>query len=101
MICQDLRGQLAAASVTSINQSYDSLQIPLVRHSGAFTDWLKFVTAVTYHFVHLLFHTSFGIYSSCKEVVLAVESSRGLTILTLNPKLARFIFSAKENVWKF
>ena len=37
---QDLRGQLAAISVTSINQWHasNSLQIPLVRHNEAFTD---------------------------------------------------------------
>ena len=32
-----------SSSVISINQSYASLQIPLVRHCEAFTDWLKFV----------------------------------------------------------
>ena len=58
---QDLRGQLGAISVTSINQLYTSLQIPLVRHSGAFTDWLKFVPAASYHFYLLLFHIFFGI----------------------------------------
>ena len=44
------------SSVISINQSYAFLQIPLVRHSGAFTDWLKFVPAVTYHFCLLFIH---------------------------------------------
>ena len=47
---QDLRGIFAGISVASINQWYASLQIPLVRHRGAFTDWLKFVPAVTYRF---------------------------------------------------
>ena len=41
---------MAAISATPINQLYASLQIPLVQHSGAFTDWLKFVSVVTYHF---------------------------------------------------
>ena len=36
--------------LTSINQWYASLHIPLVGHSGAFTDWLKFVPAVIHHF---------------------------------------------------
>ena len=38
---QDLRRQLDAISATSINQWHASLQIPLVRHSGTSTDWLK------------------------------------------------------------
>ena len=40
IICtsQDLREILAAITVTSINQWYASIQIPLVRHRGAFTD---------------------------------------------------------------
>ena len=57
IFCQDLLGQLAAISINSINQSYASLQIPLVRHSEAFTDWLRFVPAVTYNFCLLLFHS--------------------------------------------
>ena len=45
-VCQVLRGQLAAISVTSVNQLHGSLQIPLKRHCEAYTDWLKFVPAV-------------------------------------------------------
>ena len=44
------------SSVTFMNQSYVSIQIPNVRHSGAFADWLKFVAAVTYNFCILLFY---------------------------------------------
>ena len=56
IFCRDLRGQLVANRVTSINQWHASLHIPLVRHNGAFTDWLKFVPAVTHHFCLLLLH---------------------------------------------
>ena len=51
IFCQDLRRQGAAIkSNICINQWYASFQIPLVRHIGTFTDWLKFVASVAYHF---------------------------------------------------
>ena len=59
MFYQDLRNNYWLSSrATFINQSHASLQIPLVRHSGDFTDWLTFVTAVTYLYF-LLFHIFF------------------------------------------
>ena len=61
IFCQDLRGQLTVISVTSINQWYASLQIPLVRHSVPISDWLKLVPGVTNHFWLFLFHIFFGI----------------------------------------
>ena len=53
---QDLRGKLVAISVTSINQLYAFIRTSYsTAGSGAFTDCLKFVPAVTYHFCLLLF----------------------------------------------
>ena len=56
-------------------QWYASLQIPLVRHSGAFTDWLKFVHAVTYQFCLLLFHILFGCVIKHYAQTLLADSS--------------------------
>ena len=59
---QDLARQLAAIKCNLykaiiyniINSLYASLQIPLVRHTGAFsTDWLEYVTIATYHFCRI------------------------------------------------
>ena len=54
-------------SVTSINQSYASWRYLCflsnsisTLYSGAFTDWLELVAAVTYQFCLLFFHIFFG-----------------------------------------
>ena len=58
---------MTTISVTSTNQWYGFLKIPLVRHSGAFIDWLKFVLDVTYHYCLLLFHFFFFFFFNIKD----------------------------------
>ena len=70
---------MTAISVTSINQWYASLQIPLASHSGAFTDWLKFVPVVTYHFCPL-FHIRFFADTGTMDSESAIEINVMITI---------------------
>ena len=65
-----LSGKLAAMKRSLYHKSYVSKKVPLVRHSGIFTEWLKFIPAVTYHFCNLLCHIFCFTDTSSLELLL-------------------------------